>query len=100
MIFPFVDDLDNDREISSLRYLGSKQFPGSKHQTPIIKFESKFNKCIFKVFCLPYRSSGAFTEMILVVELLAELLWLRREQEHPLDFTYPIEPSKFDTTRL
>lgn len=38
--------------------------------------------------------------MILVVELLAEPLWLRREQEHPLDFTYPIEPSKFDTTRL
>lgn len=47
MIFPFVDNLDNDRKISSLRCLGSKQFPGSKHQTPIIKFESKFNKRIF-----------------------------------------------------
>lgn len=49
MIFPFVGDLDNDRKVSFLpRYPGSKQFPGRKHQSPIIKFESKFNKCIFE----------------------------------------------------
>lgn len=52
------------------------------------------------MFCLPYRSSGAFAEMILAAELFAELLWLSREQEHPPDFTYPIELSRFDTARL
>lgn len=51
MIFPFVDNLDNDIWILLLRYPGLKQFPGRKYQTPKIKLESKFNKYILRMVC-------------------------------------------------
>lgn len=76
MIFPFVDNLDNDRIRSLLlRYPGLKQFPGRKHQTPVIKLQSKFNKRIFKKCSFFHiEVMGPFTELIIMVELLMELL--------------------------
>lgn len=51
MIFPFVDNLGNDRKMSLLlRYPGLEQFPGRKHQTPIIKYSPSLIHVFLKVF--------------------------------------------------